>query len=66
MRIRIVSDGTVAGTHVYDVEEGKEIKDICSLTYHIDVENASPTLHLCFVNKMIEIDTIVASDDFKG
>ena len=34
--VRIVSDGTVGGTHVYDCD-GKEIEGITSISWEIDV-----------------------------
>ncbi len=38
MKIKIVSDGTVTGTHIYD-ENGKEIEGVTSVSWKIDVSS---------------------------
>jgi len=43
MRLRIRSDGTPGGTHVYD-EEGEEIHGIQELTVHVDVRRPRATV----------------------
>lgn len=42
MKIKIVSDGTVPGTHIYD-QHGKEIEGVTSVSWKIDVSSKTGT-----------------------
>ena len=40
-RVRVVSDGTVRGTHVYDAETGAEVEYVRRVALTIDAEDDS-------------------------
>jgi hypothetical protein len=46
MRVRITSDGTIRGTHVFDAETGKEIKDVISLSFFCSADSMATTIEL--------------------
>ena len=38
-QIKIVSDGTVIGTKIIDVESGELVDDVTAVSWHLDVED---------------------------
>ncbi len=36
MKLKIISDGTAAGSRVVDADTGEEVEDVCSLAWHLD------------------------------
>lgn len=50
MSIKIISDGTPYGTHIFN-EDGTEIKGVTEITWHIDAsdDTAIATLKFAFV-----------------
>lgn len=44
MKIKIVSDGTVKGTKLVDVETGKMLENVVSVTWAADLEDVAATV----------------------
>ena len=59
MNIRIVSDGTIPGTHVYD-RDGKEIQGITSVSWKMDVDSKTSVaiLEIPFATVDIVADSV--------
>jgi len=56
MKIKIVSDGTTYNTCIYDVQSGKEIKDIVALKWEFDCRTKRAQCLMTIVVELPEIE----------
>jgi len=65
MKIRIVSDGMMCGTHVYDAETGAELKNITNIVVTIACDN-HVVADVTFTNVELDLVTEVKPPVDKG
>jgi len=56
--LKIISDGTIAGTRVVDIKTGKPLSGVCSISWRVNARNY-PIAVIEFENIPVELDVEV-------
>ena len=56
MKLKIISDGTVAGTRVINRDTDEAIEDVYSIAWEIDAETNQARAFISFIDMGIELD----------
>jgi hypothetical protein len=55
MEVKIVSDGTVIGTKIFDATTGAELKNVTSITWDLNVDKWEATVDMTLINVPVEL-----------
>ena len=65
MKIKVVSDGTINGTTVFDAATGEPVSGVKSVTWHLDVDSITADVVIEMVGVPINVVGTTKEDDKK-
>jgi hypothetical protein len=55
MKIKVISDGTITGTKVFDADTGELMPGVQAVTWHLDTDSVSADVVIKMVQVPVEI-----------